>query len=206
MTILPTTSQGSKHSHLLDSLTNHDKSDLQSTTLHSVTHLVLDWTGKIQFTPNQTLSRWSITLAFSNLEDQTYTRWVKLGISQLHSTFMTLIERQIQSSRRNSIFRVFANPIMRKTATLFLSASNLKEEPLALYTPRRFLAKWRSHGKMSLLSALGSVLIKTMLMKSPAEVLWCTKTVLVKTSTKIVAGRHRDAQKIEVLRAYTLRR
>ena len=89
MTILPTTSQGSKHSHLLDSLTNHDKSDLQSTTLHSVTHLVLDWTGKIQFTPNQTLSRWSITLAFSNLEDQTCTRWVKLGISQLHSTFMT---------------------------------------------------------------------------------------------------------------------
>ena len=52
----------------------------------SLTHLVLDWTGKIYFTPNRTLSRWSITLAFSNVEDQTYTRWGKLGINQLHST------------------------------------------------------------------------------------------------------------------------
>ena len=52
----------------------------------SLTHLVLEWTGKIYFTPNRTLSRWSITLAFSNVEDQTYTRWGKLGINQLHST------------------------------------------------------------------------------------------------------------------------
>ena len=37
--------------------------------------------------------------------------------------------------------------------------------------------------KMSLLSLSGSVFIKTKLMKSPAEALWCTQThVLVKTS------------------------
>ena len=54
-----------------------------------------------------------------------------------------------------------------------------------------------SQGKISLLSAPGSVLIKTTLMKSPAEALWCTQTVfLSKQVWTIVAGRIRDAQTI----------
>ena len=58
---------------------------------------------------------------------------------------------------------------------------------------------------MSLLSAPGSVL--TTLIKSPVEALrCCPDRALVKTSTTIVAGRQRDAQMIEVLRAYTLLR
>ena len=51
----------------------------------SLTHLVLDWTGKIQFTP----SWWSIALGFSNLEDQNYIRWGKVGTGQLHFSFTT---------------------------------------------------------------------------------------------------------------------
>ena len=64
---------------------------------------------------------------------------------------------------------------MQKAAALiFLSASNLTEEPVALQTPQSVLSKtrWRSHSKMSLVSVPGSVLIKKMLMKSPAEALW----------------------------------
>ena len=64
--------------------------------------------------------------------------------------------------------------------------------------------KWRSHGKMSLLSAPGS---EKTLMKSLAEALWCTQTVfLSKQVLTTVAGRRRDAQTIEVPGAYTLLR
>jgi len=71
----------------------------------------------------------------------------------------------------------------RRLHLLFSSASNLVEEPVA---------NGRSHGKISLLSALGSVLIKTTLMnmKSPAEALWCTQIVfLSKQVWRIVTGR-----------------
>ena len=44
----------------------------------------LDWENLVY--PKPKLSRCSITLAFSNLEDQNYIRWGKLGINQLHST------------------------------------------------------------------------------------------------------------------------
>ena len=67
---------------------------------------------------------------------------------------------------------------------------------------KAFLAKasWQSHAKMSLLSAPGSVVIKTTLMKSLAEVLWYTQTVfLSKQVLPIVAARRRDVQTIEVL-------
>ena len=61
--------------------------------------------------------------------------------------------------------------------------------------------------KMSLLSLSGSVHIKTMLMKLPAEALRCTQTVfLSKQVPTIVAGRERDAQTIEILGAYILLR
>ena len=53
---------------------------------------------------------------------------------------------------------------------------------------------------MSLLSAPGSVVIKTTLMKSLAEVLWYTQTMfLSKQVLLIVAARRRDVQTIEVL-------
>ena len=63
-------------------------------------------------------------------------------------------------------------------------------------TAKRSLQKQngRSHGKMSLLSAPGSVLIKTTLMKSLAEVLWYTQTMFL------------SAQMIEVLGANALLR
>ena len=55
--------------------------------------------------------------------------------------FIILIERQIQSSGRNSIFGIFVNPIMRKAAPLIISSeSNLAEEP-QLQTPRSVLSK-----------------------------------------------------------------
>ena len=60
---------------------------------------------------------------------------------------------------------------------------------------------------MSRLSAPGNILIKTMLMKSLPEALWCTQTVfLSKQVLTIVAGRRRDAQTIEVPGADTLLR
>ena len=66
-----------------------------------------------------------------------------------------------------------------------------------------FLAKQnrgQSHGKLSLLSAPGSVLIKTTLMKSPAG---AAQTVFCQNNYRtIVAGRKIDAQQIE---AYSLR-
>ena len=66
---------------------------------------------------------------------------------------------------------------------------------------------WQSHGKMSLHSAPGSVLIKTTLMKSSAEALWRTQTVfLLKQVWTIVTGRMQDAQTIQVLGTYTLLR
>ena len=40
----------------------------------------------LQFPPNRILSQWSITLPFSNLDDQNFTRWGKLGINLPHST------------------------------------------------------------------------------------------------------------------------
>ena len=53
--------------------------------------------------------------------------------------------------------------------------------------------------------APGSVLIKTTLMKSLAEALWCTQTVfLSKQVLTIVAGRRRNAQMIEIPGAYTV--
>jgi len=59
--------------------------------------------------------------------------------------------------------------------------------------------------QMSLLSAPGNVLIKTTLMKSLPEVLWCTQTVLLsKQELTIVAGRQRDAQGDLVLQAVDL--
>ena len=58
-------------------------------------------------------------------------------------TVIILIERQIQSSGRNSIFGVFVNPIMQKAATLILvlSESNLAEDPVAVDNHKVFLAK-----------------------------------------------------------------
>ena len=56
--------------------------------------------------------------------------------------------------------------------------------------------------KMSLLSAPGSVFIKTTLMKSPAEALNCgaSRTMFLSKQVRtIVAGRQSDAQTIEVL-------
>ena len=65
----------------------------------------------------------------------------------------------------------------------------------------------KTGGKMSLLSAPGSLLIKTKLMKSPVEALWYTQTVfLTKQVLTIVTGRWRDAQTIEVPGAFTLLR
>ena len=65
-----------------------------------------------------------------------------------------------------------------------------------------FLAKQngQSHSKISLLSAPGSVLIKTTLMKRRCG---APDGVLVKTSTDNTAGRQRAAQMIEVPGAYT---
>ena len=60
---------------------------------------------------------------------------------------------------------------------------------------------------MSLISAPGNVLTKTMLMKSLPEVLWCTHTMfLSKQVLTTVTGRGRDAYTTEVPGAYTLLR
>ena len=78
-----------------------------------------------------------------------------------------------------------------------------------MLTPRSVLSKtkWAKSWQMSLLSAPGNVLIKTMLMKSLPEALWCTQTVLLsKQVLTTVAGKRRDAQTIKVPGAYTLLR
>ena len=94
---------------------------------------------------------------------------------QKKTSYISSLERQIQSSGSISIFGIFVNPIMRKAAP-----------PMQRKNPNSrhheaFLAKQngRTHGKMSLLSAPGSVLIKTTLMKSLPEALWCTQTVFM---------------------------
>jgi len=55
--------------------------------------------------------------------------------------------------------------------------------------------------KMSLLSVPGSVLIKTTLMKSLAEALWCTQIMFL--SKQVLTIVLADAQMIEVPGAYT---
>ena len=108
------------------------------------------------------------------------TRKYMSGCSCYCHTVIILIEWQIQSIGRNSIFGIFVNSIMQKA---------------------------RSHGKMSLLSTPGSVLIKTTLMKSSVEAFrCCPDCVLVKTSTDNSPGRQREVQTIQVLGAYTLLR
>ena len=58
---------------------------------------------------------------------------------------------------------------------------------------------------MGLFSVPGSILIKTMLVGSLAEVLWCTQTMfLSKRVQKVVVGRQSDAQTIKVPGFYTL--
>ena len=93
---------------------------------------------------------------------------------------------------------------MEKAAALiFLSASNLTEEPVALQTPRSVLSKtrWLSHSKMSLVSAPGSVLIKKNAYEvtSRGVVVVPRPAFLSKQVQTIVACRQRDAQTIEVL-------
>ena len=57
---------------------------------------------------------------------------------------------------------------------------------------------------MSLLSAPGSVLIKTTFIRSLGEALWYTQTVfLSKQILTKVAGRQKDARTIEVPGTYT---
>ena len=76
-------------------------------------------------------------------------------------------------------------------------------------TPQSVLSKTKlvKSWQMSVLSAPENVLIKTTLMKSLPEALWCTQTVfLSKQVLTTVAGRQRDAQTIEVPGAYTLLR
>ena len=89
---------------------------------------------------------------------------------------------------------------MRKVAPLITSSeSNLAEEPVAVYTTKRCYKNGRSRGKTSLLSALGSVLIKTTLMKSLYQKrCGAPRLVLSKQELTTVAGRRRDAQTIKV--------
>ena len=101
-------------------------------------------------------------------------------------------------------------PIIRKAAPLIIFEwFQFSGRTRSSSTTKRLSAKrnGRSHGKMSLVSTPGSVLIKTTLMKSPPEALFYTQTVfLSKQIRTIAAGRQRDAQTIGVLGAYTLLR
>ena len=89
---------------------------------------------------------------------------------------------------------ISVNPIIQKAATLLIIQFNA----------RTVLSKTkqRSHGKMSLLSAPGNE-NNTYEITSRGVVLH-PDHVLVKTSTKIVTGRQRDAQTIKFPEAYAL--
>ena len=97
---------------------------------------------------------------------------------------------------------------MQKTAALIiLSESNLAEELVAVDTKHANKTKQAKLWQNESVSAPGSVLIKTVLMKSLAEALWCTQPVyLSKQVLTTVAGRQRDAQPIKVPGTYTLLR
>ena len=101
----------------------------------------------------------------------------------------------------------FVNLIMQKEAPLIIfECIQLSGRTSSSRHHKAFLAK--QNGKMTLLSAPGSIPIKTTLLKSLAEVLWCTQTVFLskQAGTIEVAGKQRDTQTIEVLRAFTLLR
>ena len=98
-----------------------------------------------------------------------------------------------ESSGKNSFLSNYVEGVLS-------SESNLAEDPVAVDPTKRSLAKehGQSYGKTSLLSAPGSVVIKTRLMKPLVEALWCTKTVFFSKQVRTtVAGRQRDAQTIE---------
>ena len=108
-------------------------------------------------------------------------------------------------------FGVCVNPTVRKSAPLIISPSesNLAEEPARSSRHHEAKQNRQSHGKMSLLSAPGRVLIKTTLMKSLAQASWCTQTMLLSKQVRLqttVAGRWRDTQTIKVPGVYTLLR
>ena len=89
-------------------------------------------TRKIYFTPSRILSQWSITLAFSNLEDQNYTRWGKLGINQLHSTSTFRISNWFVSLTHHACTR-----LDRENLVYTQPNTELIVDHLSFFKPRR---------------------------------------------------------------------